>query len=131
MVQLLVEYGANVNIQDAIGFTCLHCASRHGFDKICKYLIEKGTFRITKLVLKCKQGANVNLEDNRGRTAYYWAQISGHSHITAMLPTVNYDWLGYMQRLPKTNRIFIKMPKKILPKKPKKKGFVTRRPYTR
>lgn len=39
MVSLLLECGADVNVQDADGSTCLMCASEHGHTDIVKQLL--------------------------------------------------------------------------------------------
>ena len=42
VVQLLVERGANLNIQDEYGYTALIKAAERGYLPIAQYLIEKG-----------------------------------------------------------------------------------------
>lgn len=42
MIRLLVEYGANVNWQDASGDTILSCVARDGNVEMVKYLLEHG-----------------------------------------------------------------------------------------
>ncbi|XP_064641766.1 protein phosphatase 1 regulatory subunit 16A-like isoform X9 [Lineus longissimus] len=42
MMQLLIEFGANVNAQDSELWTPLHAAATCGHVHLCKYLIEKG-----------------------------------------------------------------------------------------
>jgi len=41
MVQVLLDCGADVNIQDRDGSTALMCASEHGHTEIAKMLLER------------------------------------------------------------------------------------------
>jgi len=47
----MIEMGADINVQDMHGQTCLFYAAKHGRNFICDLLIEKG--------------ANVNHPDNK------------------------------------------------------------------
>ncbi|PIK43551.1 KN motif and ankyrin repeat domain-containing protein 1 [Apostichopus japonicus] len=53
MVQLLLQAGADVNVQDEDGSTALMCASEHGHLDIVKLLI-------------AQQGCDININDNQG-----------------------------------------------------------------
>lgn len=57
IVQLLLEHGAKLNVQDKDKKTPLHEAMSYGRDKVARLLIEKG--------------ANVNLRDKEGKTALF------------------------------------------------------------
>lgn len=41
-VKILIESGADVNIQDDTGYTPLHWATKEGYENIVKILIENG-----------------------------------------------------------------------------------------
>ena len=59
VVKLLLEKGANVNVQDIHGRTPLYWAAQNGYTEIVKLLLEKG--------------ADVNARDNDGNTPLHWA----------------------------------------------------------
>jgi ankyrin repeat protein len=53
--ETLLNHLADINIQDAQGFTALHIAARKGLTEIAKMIISRG--------------ANVDLKDFQGKTA--------------------------------------------------------------
>ena len=70
-VQVLVQSGANLDIQDTGGFSALSVATYHGYTHIVKYL--------------CENGANVDLQDNNGFTALMYAADFNHEEIVRIL----------------------------------------------
>jgi len=71
-VKLLIEAGADVNIQDEDGSTSLMCAAEHGHGDIVKYLLSQA---------EC----DPNITDNDGSTALSVAMEAGHKDIGVML----------------------------------------------
>lgn len=64
---MLINTGANPNIQDVDGDTALICAAHRGFAGICSMLLQAG--------------ANTQLQDRLGRTAAMCAKSNGHEAI--------------------------------------------------
>jgi len=64
IVRLLVDSGADVNIQNFEGVTALYLAVERGDTEICTYLMENG--------------ANVNIQNENGQSAAHIACINGH-----------------------------------------------------
>jgi len=64
IVRLLVDSGADVNIQNFEGMTSLYLAVEHGDLEISTYLMENG--------------ANVNIQNETGQSAAHIASINGH-----------------------------------------------------
>lgn len=64
---MLINTGANPNIQDSDGDTALICAAHRGFAGICSMLLQAG--------------ANTQLQDRLGRTAAMCAKSNGHEAI--------------------------------------------------
>ena len=56
---ILLESGADANIQDEVGFTPLHCCARKGFFSVSQLLIQSG--------------CNINLQNNEGKSPLYVA----------------------------------------------------------
>ncbi|ODN00504.1 KN motif and ankyrin repeat domain-containing protein 1 [Orchesella cincta] len=71
-VKLLIEAGADVNIQDEDGSTSLMCAAEHGHGDIVKFLLSQA---------EC----DPNITDNDGSTALSVAMEAGHKDIGVML----------------------------------------------
>ena len=44
IVEILIEFGANVNAEDGANWTPLHRAAKNGFDLVVKVLLTKGNF---------------------------------------------------------------------------------------
>lgn len=53
MVQMLIEAGADINIQDDDGSTSLMCAAEHGHIDIVKYLLAQPDCDSTKQDVVC------------------------------------------------------------------------------
>ena len=70
ITKCLIEAGANINYETALGKKLLLCASR-GHLTIVKYLIQKG--------------CNVDYEDEIGFCALDWATIGGHFEVFKLL----------------------------------------------
>ena len=71
IVSLLLDKGADVNAQDADGYTALSIASRNGHTEVVKLLLDKG--------------ADVNVQDADGDTALIWASRNGHTEVVKLL----------------------------------------------
>ncbi|XP_071442610.1 KN motif and ankyrin repeat domain-containing protein 2 [Hetaerina americana] len=72
MVQLLLEAGADVNIQDEDGSTALMCAAEHGHADIVRALL-------------AQPDCDASIEDNDGSTALNIAMEAGHRNIGVLL----------------------------------------------
>ena len=64
LIQILIQNGTDVNIQDNDGDTALHSISFHGHKDCLEVLL--------------KAGADVNIQNNCGNTALHKATINGH-----------------------------------------------------
>ena len=71
MTKLLLEVGANPNLQDENGITALHYASERGHAKVTKFLLDSG--------------ADPNVQCRQRRTALHWASQKGHVEVSALL----------------------------------------------
>jgi ankyrin repeat protein len=71
ITRMLIDAGANVNLQDKWGKTSLHWAAFYGQVEIVRMLIGAG--------------ANVNLQTNGGWTPLHWAARRGEVEIARML----------------------------------------------
>eukprot|EP01041_Mallomonas_annulata_P000081 gene81-100_t len=101
---LLIEAGANINIQDKEGRTPLHLSCLKGHTKVSRYLLEKGAnhsivdevgctplhyaakhgrVRITHLLAEF--GAQIHTRDHWGLNALQWACINGHNDVIEAL----------------------------------------------
>ncbi|XP_050314629.1 uncharacterized protein LOC126749060 isoform X2 [Anthonomus grandis grandis] len=72
MVKMLLEAGADINIQDEDGSTALMCAAEHGHIEIVKHFLSQ---------LDCDS----NITDLDGSTALKIAMEAGHRHIGVLL----------------------------------------------
>jgi ankyrin repeat protein len=70
-VQLLLEYGANVDAQDKDGKPVLHFAVERGHEKVVKLLLE--------------HGAKVDAQDKGGKTVLHSAGERGHEKVVMLL----------------------------------------------
>lgn len=85
LVELLINYGADVNAQDFFGRTPLYLASREGNYPDVTYKLELliyalffiliGHIKVMELLLK--NSANPNLTDNDNQTPLFNAAVSG------------------------------------------------------
>ena len=104
IVKVLLERGAQVDLQNNVGLTALMMASDSGCTEIVKVLLERGAqvdlpdnvgwtalmmasdsgcTDIVKLLLE--RGAQVDLQNNDGRTALMWASVRGPMDIAKLL----------------------------------------------
>jgi len=74
MCQILLQHGANPNIQNKLGFSPLHLAAREGREDIIKLLLSRG--------------ADGGIRDNFGNNASYWAKEGGFAGCVSLLPPV-------------------------------------------
>lgn len=87
LVQLLLEAGADVNVQDEDGSTALMCASEHGHVELVKLLLSQAN-------------CDANIADNDGSTAMSIAMEAGHRDVGVML----YAHVNYYASSPKVTR---------------------------
>ncbi|XP_044256922.1 KN motif and ankyrin repeat domain-containing protein 2-like [Tribolium madens] len=72
MVKMLLEAGADINIQDEDGSTALMCAAEHGHDEIVKHFLTQ-------------PDCDSSITDIDGSTALKIAMEAGHRHIGVLL----------------------------------------------
>lgn len=72
IVNLLLDYGADPQIVDKRGMSCLHYAARHGLKDM--------------VVLLLNHGVDINLRDCNGFNASYWAELNNHKELLSILP---------------------------------------------
>jgi ankyrin repeat protein len=91
--KILLNKGANLDLQASNGVTALNLASQNGHKEVVKLLLEKGAkmdlqakIGVTALIMAAQEGyiqivkfllekgANPNLKDNTGKTAYDYAK---------------------------------------------------------
>ncbi|XP_056646149.1 uncharacterized protein LOC130451264 isoform X1 [Diorhabda sublineata] len=72
MVRMLLEAGADINIQDEDGSTALMCAAEHGHIEIIKHFL-------------CQPDCDSTITDVDGSTALKIAMEAGHRHIGVLL----------------------------------------------
>ena len=70
-VQLNISAGANVNANDAMGYTPLFYAAQNGQEDVAELLIAGG--------------ANVNVKDRTGNTPLHYAAVGGHYDVCRLL----------------------------------------------
>jgi uncharacterized protein len=97
IVQLLVDYGANINIPDNNGLTPLDHARARGFNEIGQILLTTAASRDQQLILAAEQGdletvkrllawgASVDVQDENGRTALIAAAYPNNLPIANLL----------------------------------------------
>ena len=68
---LLLDRGAEPNLQNNYGWTALHLAAKNGHEAVAKQLLDKG--------------ADASLQDNNGGTALHWAAGNGHEAVVEIL----------------------------------------------
>jgi ankyrin repeat protein len=68
---MLIDAGADLNIQDTAGLTALHRCARWNHPEIARMLIDAG--------------ADLNIQDTDGWTALYWCAFSNHLGILGLL----------------------------------------------
>ena len=71
VVELIIEKGAKLNINDTYGETALMCAARDGHTEIVKLLLDNG--------------ADINIKSRYGRTALIMAVRGGYKEIVKLL----------------------------------------------
>ncbi|KAL9083770.1 MAG: hypothetical protein Q9165_008380 [Trypethelium subeluteriae] len=71
VARVLLEKGAEVDLQDSKGRPALHLAAAWDHEAVARLLLGKG--------------AKVDLQDTKGRTALHWAAAKGHEAVTRML----------------------------------------------
>lgn len=104
LVEILLDYGADVNQQTEYGWTALHRAAYKNHVDMCKYLLKNGShidkkdtygrsalfygvFKGHKDVVEflVNEGANTKLKDNNDENALYYANKSGRYDIASIL----------------------------------------------
>ncbi|KPM10319.1 ankyrin repeat domain containing protein 34 [Sarcoptes scabiei] len=70
--KILMDYGADINLQDNDGSTALMCAAEHGHAEVISLLLSQSD-------------CDPSIEDNEGSTALKIALINGHNEIGVLL----------------------------------------------
>ncbi|GFS41325.1 transient receptor potential cation channel subfamily A member 1 homolog [Trichonephila inaurata madagascariensis] len=88
--QLLIDRGADVNIEGEDGLTPLHFAARYGYIKVNKCLTEQSAESPideseTVISVLIDGGAHVNCQDNYGMTPLHYAAMRGNKFATIQL----------------------------------------------
>ncbi|GFR27575.1 ankyrin-3 [Trichonephila clavata] len=88
--QLLIDRGADVNIEGEDGLTPLHFAARYGYIKANKCLTEQSAESPTDesetvISVLIDGGAHVNCQDNYGMTPLHYAAMRGNTFATTQL----------------------------------------------
>ncbi|XP_029393231.1 serine/threonine-protein kinase TNNI3K isoform X5 [Mus pahari] len=105
-VEVLLQHGANVNVQDAVFFTPLHIAAYYGHEQVTSVLLKfgadvnvsgevgdrplhlasaKGFFNIVKLLVEEGNKADVNAQDNEDHVPLHFCSRFGHHNIVSYL----------------------------------------------
>ena len=71
VVELLIQRGAEINLQNSVGDTALTCAANNGHERVVELLI--------------RRGADVNLRDSIGCTALTISSQHGHERVVELL----------------------------------------------
>ena len=71
MVELLIDFGYDVDIADKFGWTPLMSAAASGRIDVVKYL--------------CSKGAKVDVKERNGKTALHLAAQDGHSEVVKII----------------------------------------------
>ncbi|XP_074191050.1 serine/threonine-protein kinase TNNI3K isoform X2 [Rhinolophus sinicus] len=103
---VLLQHGANVNVQDAVFFTPLHIAAYYGHEQVTRLLLKfgadvnvsgevgdrplhlasaKGFFNIAKLLMEEGSKADVNAQDNEDHVPLHFCSRFGHHDIVKYL----------------------------------------------
>ncbi|XP_073859853.1 serine/threonine-protein kinase TNNI3K isoform X9 [Macaca fascicularis] len=103
---VLLQHGANVNIQDAVFFTPLHIAAYYGHEQVTRLLLKfgadvnvsgevgdrplhlasaKGFLNIAKLLMEEGSKADVNAQDNEDHVPLHFCSRFGHHDIVKYL----------------------------------------------
>ena len=123
IIDLLVKSGANVNAQDAEGFTPLHMAAIHGNLKIVKKLVDleadvniattdgKNAAELAHLneleIEEYLEGSNVNLQNKEGRTPLFLGVKNEHEQLIKLLIENKADVsIGYKETSTEMRYIF-------------------------
>ncbi|KAI4590847.1 hypothetical protein MJG53_001896 [Ovis ammon polii x Ovis aries] len=103
---VLLQHGANVNVQDSVFFTPLHIAAHYGREQVTRLLLKfgadvnvsgevgdrplhlasaKGFFNIAKLLVEEGSKADVNAQDNEDHVPLHFCSRFGHHSIVKYL----------------------------------------------
>ncbi|XP_045333808.1 serine/threonine-protein kinase TNNI3K isoform X4 [Leopardus geoffroyi] len=106
VADVLLQHGANVNVQDAVFFTPLHIAAYYGHEQVTRLLLKfgadvnvsgevgdrplhlasaKGFFNIAKLLMEEGSKADVNAQDNEDHVPLHFCSRFGHHDIVKYL----------------------------------------------
>jgi len=111
MVQLLVDQGGAVNMQNFVGETALYIAAARGFERICTFLLQCGAdarfttlegssplhiaaagghYGVVKILVG--HGAFINAQDEEGDTPLHYAVREGKKEIIELLVQLGADF---------------------------------------
>ena len=96
-INMLLQYGADANIQDENGDAPLHDSARYGKFSVSKLLIESG----------CK----VNMRNYNDKTPLYLAVESRHDHVIKILLESHADVNMQYKQNPKKERLYLVLGK--------------------
>jgi ankyrin repeat protein len=111
LVELLIDQGASVNLQNFVGETALYIAAARGFEKICALLIENGSNtrfstlegssplhiaaasgHVSIVYLLATRGAYLNSTDEEGDTPLHYAVREGQKQVVDVLARLGADF---------------------------------------